>query len=142
MSQMTSVTTPIFPTTPTPITLADGKVRHLRYSLGSVKRIKTQFGKTFMEILSNPPEEFLPVVIMMGLVEKEENLTEESLLEELLTGPMIEYGQLCFVEAFFGAQQRHAIDALLARNREKLAKALAEKDESEPEKKEATPTLQ
>jgi len=142
MPQMTSVATPIFPTTPTPITLADGKVRHLRYSLGSVKRIKAQFGKTFTEILSNPPEEFLPVVILMGLVEKDENLTEESLLEDLLTGPMIEYGQLCFVEAFFGVQQRHAIDALLARNRENLAKALAAKDESAPEKEPEATTLQ
>ncbi len=111
------------PTSNTPIVLADGKERHLRYSLGAVKRIKAKFGKTFTDILGNPPEDFLPEVLMIGLVEKE-GLTEDVLLDELLTGPMIEMAQLCFVEAFFGVQQRHTIDALLARNRGELEKAI------------------
>lgn len=114
---------PSYPTTPTPITLADGTVRHLRYSLAAVKRIKAKFGKTFTDILANPPEEFLPEVLLDGLVEKE-GLTEAVLMDDLLTGPMIEYAQLCFVEAFFGVQQRQTIDALLARNRELLEKAI------------------
>ena len=113
-----------YPTTPTSIILADGKERHLRYSLGAVKRIKEKFGKTFTEILGHPPEDFLPTVLLAGIINKEEGLTEEKLLEDLLTGPMIEYAQLCFVEAFFGVQQRHAIDALLAKNREVLQKAI------------------
>ena len=113
-----------YPTEPTPVTFANGKVYHLRYSLGAVKRIKAKFGKTFAEILGHPPEDFLPMALMEGIVEKEPGLTEEVMLEDLLTGPMIEYAQLCFVEAFFGVQQRHAIDALLAKNREVLQKAI------------------
>jgi hypothetical protein len=114
---------PNYPTTPTPIILADGKERHLRYSLSAVKRIKAKFGKTFTDILAHPPEEFLPEVLMEGLTEKE-GLTEAVLMDDLLTGPMIEYAQLCFVEAFFGVQQRQTIDALLARNRDLLEKAI------------------
>ncbi len=114
-----------YPTTPVPIILADGKERHLRYSLGAVKRIKAKFGSTFTDILSKPPEDFLPEVLMIGIVDKE-GLTEDVLLDDLLTGPMIEYAQLCFVEAFFGVQQRHTIDALLARNRTALEAALGQ----------------
>ena len=127
------------PTTPTPITLADGKVRHLRYSLGDVKRIKAKFAPLpaapesatqeekvradpFQQIMGRPAEDLLPVVLMLGIVEKE-GLTEQILTEELLTGPMIDSALAAFVEAFFGerqtlifkiarAQQDAALDAL------------------------------
>ncbi len=112
-----------FASTPTPITLDDQKQRHLRYSLGAVKRIKTKWGKTFTEILGHPPEDFLPEVLMEGLVEKE-GLTEQILLDELLTGPMIEYAQLQFIEAFFGQQQKRAVVMLLERNQAAISKAI------------------
>lgn len=119
------------PTTPTPITLADGKVRHLRYSLGDVKRIKQQFAKLpvapssapqeeqfrtspFAQIMGHQPEDLLPVVLMMGIVEKE-GLTEQVLLEELLTGPMIDSAQIAFVQAFFGERQTRFIAVVRAR---------------------------
>lgn len=124
-----------YPTTPTPITLADNKERHLRYSLGAVKRIKEKWGKNFTDIMGHPPEEFLPPVLMEGLIEKE-GLTEEVILNDLITGPMLEYVQLCFVEAFFGQQSKRAIMALLEKNQSALAKATApEAVAPEPESK-------
>ena len=120
----------------TPITLADGKERQLRYSLGSVKRVKEKFGKTFTDILNHPPEEFIPFVLMEGLVDKT-GITEESIMEDLVTGPMIESVQLSFVEAFFGEQQKRAVDALLERNRNNLAKIVQKA--AEPQEATAAP---
>lgn len=114
---------PTFPTEPTPITLADGVVRHLRYSLGAVKRIKAKLGKDAMEILKIPGEELLPYVLMEGLVEKE-GLTEQRISDELLTGPMIDYATLCFVEAFFGQRAKSAFE-LLYRNQDAILAKLA-----------------
>jgi len=112
-----------YPTSNVSITLADGKERYLRFSLGAVKRIKDKFGKDFTEILAHPPEVLLPTVLMEGLVDKE-GLTEQVLLDEMLTGPMIEYVQLCFVESFFGDRQRRTVEALLAKSREALESSL------------------
>jgi hypothetical protein len=101
----------MFPSSPTAITLADGKPRHLRYSLGAVKRIKEKWGKTFDEIVKHPAEELLPAVLMEGLVEKE-GITETVILEELLTGPMIDDVMLIFIRAFFGVRQAEVVEQI------------------------------
>jgi hypothetical protein len=61
------------PTEPVEIDLGDGKVRHLRYSLGSMRRLKKQFGKTLMaaETLMSLDEDRLADLIHEGLVEKD-----------------------------------------------------------------------
>ncbi len=121
---------PTYPTEPTPIKLADGVMRHLRYSLGAVKRIKAKLGKDAMEILKIPGEELLPYVLMEGLIEKE-GLTEQRITDELLTGPMIDYATFCFVEAFFGQRAKSAFELLL-QNQEAILAKLA-KPEPKPE---------
>ncbi len=125
--------TPTYPTEPTPITLADGKVRHLRYSLGAVKRIKAKFGKDAIEVLKTPPEDLLPFVLMQGLIEKD-GITEERFLEDekpLVTGPMIDYVTLQFVEAFFGQRAKSAFE-LVYRNQEALLAKLASPEPAKP----------
>ncbi len=112
---------PTYPTEPTPITLADGVVRHLRYSLGAVKRIKAKLGKEAVEILKIPGEELLPYVLMEGLIEKE-GLTEQRISDELLTGPMIDYATFAFIEAFFGQRAKSAFEALYQNQDAILAK--------------------
>lgn len=115
--------TKTYPTEGTPITLADGSVRHLRFSLGAVKRIKAQFGKTWQEILAHPPEELLPPVLMEGLIERD-GLTEES-VENLLTGPMLEDAVLTFAKSFFGPRDQAVIDLIESKRSELMAKATA-----------------
>lgn len=118
---------------PVPITLADGVLRHLSYSLGDVRRIKAKYvtkptevspdataqeklaASAFGQILDHPAEEIMPDLIFTGLVEKE-GLTEEILQNKLLTGPMIEYAQVKFTEAFFGDQQRRWLEAVHGSN--------------------------
>ncbi len=121
--------TPTYPTEPTKITLSDGKERHLRYSLGAMKRIKAKFGKDALEILKTPPEDLLPFVLMEGLVEKD-GITEARLLEDenpLVTGPMVDYVTLQFVEAFFGQRAKSAFE-LVYRNQEAILAKLATPD--------------
>jgi len=106
------------PTTPVEIVLADEQTRHLRFSLGAVKRIKAKYAAAPQETESKDnyamviqgrilgaigerPEETLPYLLMEGLVEKE-GLTEQKILDDLITGPMLDYVSLCVVEAFFG----------------------------------------
>ncbi len=104
---------PTYPTEPIPITLADGQERHLRYSLGAVKRIKAKFGKEPLDVLQTPPEDLLPFALMQGLIEKD-GLTEERFMEDenpLITGPMLDYVTFCFVEAFFGQRAKSALEA-------------------------------
>jgi len=114
---------PTYSTDPTPITLADGVERHLRYSLSAVKRIKAKLGKDAMEILQIPGEDLLPYVLMEGLIEKE-GLTEQRIADELLTGPMIDYATFCFVEAFFGQRAKSAFE-LLYQNQDAILAKLA-----------------
>lgn len=113
-----------------PITLADGVLRHLQYSLGDVRRIKAKYmtkptkvadnatvqdqisATPLGQLLEHSAEEILPELIMIGVVEKE-GLTEQILSDKLLTGPMIEYVQTQFIEAFFGGRERRWLEAIL-----------------------------
>jgi len=129
---------PTYPTEPTPIKLADGQERHLRYSLGAVKRIKAKFGKEPLEVLKTPAEELLPYVLMEGLIEKD-GITEQRLLEDekpLITGPMIDYVTFCFVEAFFGQRAKSALE-LFYQNQDAILARLAK-----PEPTPTDPTVQ
>ncbi len=115
---------PTYPIEPTKIVLADGKERHLRYSLGAVKRIKAKFGKEPMEVLKTPPEDLLPCVLVEGLVEKE-GITEARLMADddpLITGPMLDYVTFCFIEAFFGQRAKSAFELIHRKQEEILAK--------------------
>lgn len=111
------------------LVLADGIERHLRYSLSAVKRIKQQFGNTAEEMLQKTPiEDFLPKVLMEGIVEKE-GLTEQVLCDDLITGPMTDECFIVFVQAFFGkrpAENLREFEELRQadlRNRRKIAAA-------------------
>ncbi len=124
---------PTYPTEPTPITLADGKERHLRYSLGAVKRIKAKFGKDALEVLKVPPEDLLPVVLMEGLIEKD-GITEARLIDDenpLVTGPMVDYVTLQFIEAFFGQRAKSAFE-LVYRNQDAILAKLAMPEPAKP----------
>jgi hypothetical protein len=133
---------------PVPITLADGVTRHLQYSFGDVRRIKAKFApkpeapagataaeqfaaSAFAQILAHPPEEVLPELLMMGFVEKE-GLTQQLLEDKLLLGPMIEYAQLQFTEAFFGDRPKRLLEGVIA-GREKMVKALNPEKAATPE---------
>ncbi len=61
------------PTESVEVDLGDGKLRHLRYSLGSMRRLKKKFGKTLMssETLRSLDEDTLSDLLYEGLVEKE-----------------------------------------------------------------------
>lgn len=61
------------PTDPVEIDLGDGKIRHLRYSLGSMRRLKKKFGTTLLsaDTLRSLDEDRLADLIFEGLVEKE-----------------------------------------------------------------------
>lgn len=91
-----------------PITFSDGIERHLRYTLGDVKRIKQKWGADFKTMFEHPQEEMMPAVLWVGLIEKTD-LTEEG-LSELISIGSVEYYQLCFVEAFFGKKMRTAVE--------------------------------
>lgn len=107
---------PVFPESIsdlTPIKLADGVVRHLRYTFGAKKRIHDAFGSEALDIIKTSPEKLLPRVLMEGLVERE-GLTEELLNEELLTAPMADYVTECFIQAFFVPRIASNLRALMA----------------------------
>lgn len=61
------------PTDSVEIDLGDGTTRHLRYSLGSMRRLKKKFGTTMLstEALSALDEDKLADLIYEGLTEKE-----------------------------------------------------------------------
>jgi hypothetical protein len=61
------------PTDSVAIDLGDGTTRHLRYSLGSMRRLKKKFGATMLsaETLRALDEDKLADLLFEGLVEKE-----------------------------------------------------------------------
>src|SRR5438132_8444446 len=83
------------PTTPATITLSDGKERVLRYSLGTMKKLKKLFGSSlFKGGLNDLDEEKLPVLIWYGLNHNSEggdpSLTLEQ-VEEAIDAQMLPY---------------------------------------------------
>lgn len=90
------------PTDSVEIDLGDGKPRHLRYSLGSMRRLKKKFGSMMSaETLATLDEDKLADLLYEGLVEKEglsvddmADLIDARRLKELVEG---------FSQAFSGS---------------------------------------
>lgn len=94
------------PTTPATITLSDDKERVLRYSIGTMKKLKVLFGNSlFRGGLNDLDEEKLPVLIWYGLKHSapggDPNLTLEQ-VEELIDAQMLPYVMSRFLMAFGG----------------------------------------
>lgn len=92
------------PTTPVTISLSDNKERVLRYSIGTMKRLKEKFGESlFKGGLNNLDEEKLPVLIWHGLNHSlnPDPITQEQ-VEELIDAQMLPYVMAKFFEAFGG----------------------------------------
>ncbi len=90
------------PTTPATIILSDGKERVLRYSIATMKKLKTKFGQSvFKGGLNDLDEEKLPVLIWFGLVHEDATLTQEQ-VEELIDAQMLPYVMSRFLIAFGG----------------------------------------
>jgi hypothetical protein len=91
------------PTTPATITLSDGKERVLRYSIGTMKKLRTAFGATSLlkDGLQNIDEDKLPILIWHGLVHEDPTLTVEQ-VEELIDAQMLAYVMSRFSLAFGG----------------------------------------
>jgi hypothetical protein len=68
-----SENTIIKPTDPVEIDLGDGVTRHLRYSLGSMRRLKKKFGTSMLspEALLGLDEDKLADLIHEGIIEKD-----------------------------------------------------------------------
>jgi hypothetical protein len=83
------------PTDPVAIDLGDGVTRHLRYSLGSMRRLKNKFGSTMLSesSLMGLDEDKLAELIHEGLVEKDglsiddmADLIDSRRLKEIIEG--------------------------------------------------------
>jgi hypothetical protein len=95
--------TQTFPTDAVAINLGDGKPRHLRYSLGSLRRLKAKFGATLLSAatLNALDEDKLTDLLFEGLVEKED-LTLEA-MADLIDARRIPDLVRAFSEAFSGS---------------------------------------
>ncbi len=106
------------------VTLADGSTRHLRYTLGARKRIEEKLGKEPKDIMGTAPEILVPIILMEGLVERE-GLTEESIMETLVTSNMTDYIAGQFIESFFVPRVAQFWSGVMSRLEQNNAKALA-----------------
>lgn len=62
---------PEFPTEPVEIILSDGATRTIRFSMGSIRRLKKTFKlNTSMEVLSSISADTIPEFLMEGLTDK------------------------------------------------------------------------
>ncbi len=98
------------PTTPATITLSDGKERVLRYSIGTMKKLKELFGASlFKGGLNDLDEEKLPILIWYGLKHGapggDPTLTQDQ-VEELIDAQMLPYVMSRFLMAF-GAKAKN-----------------------------------
>lgn len=91
------------PTDSVTITLRDGKERELRYSLGSMRRLRKKFGNSLLnkEALLALDEETIPELIYEGLIDKD-GLDADSVADLLDTRKLKETIEK-FFEAFAGA---------------------------------------
>lgn len=87
------------PTDSVTITLSNGVQHELRYSLGSMRRLRKKYGKSLLdkETLLALDEETLPDLIFEGLTDKE-GLTADQVADLLDTRKLKET-----IEAFFAA---------------------------------------
>lgn len=94
---------PITPTDPVSITLSDGVERELRYTLGSMRRLRKKYGKSLLDkdALLALDEETIPDLIFEGLSSKE-GLTADDVADLLDTRKLKETIEK-FFEAFVGA---------------------------------------
>jgi hypothetical protein len=88
------------PTDSVELDLGDGKIRHLRYSLGSMRRLKKKFGKTLIapDTLMAMDEDTIPELIFEGLVDREGIATSDELADLIDTRRLKE-----LLEVFFAA---------------------------------------
>lgn len=93
----------ITPTDSVSIILSDGVERELRYTLGSMRRLRKKYGKSLLdkEALLALDEETIPDLIFEGLSQKE-GLTADAVADLLDTRKLKETIEK-FFEAFAGA---------------------------------------
>jgi hypothetical protein len=96
--------------TPTPtdsveLDLGDGKLRHLRYSLGSMRRLKKKFGKTLLspDTLMAMDEDTIPELIFEGLQDRDGLATSDDVADLIDTRRLKEILEAFFV-AFAGSK--------------------------------------
>ena len=131
------------------ITLADGVKRHLRFSLGARKRICEKFGKEPTALLSAPPEELIPFVLMEGIVERD-GISIESLMEgsadgtarSLIDARMTDEVLLKFIDSFFvpkvAQNLKRVLDAVNLKSEQALRSLESENKQQTPP---ASPTI-
>lgn len=86
---------------PVEIILADGKPRHLLYSLGSLRRLKKKYGQSLMtpEAVMAMDEETIPSLIFEGLREKD-GIASDDDVADLLDMRQLKHYVDAFSEAF------------------------------------------
>jgi hypothetical protein len=84
--------------------LSDGKERELRYTLGSMRRLRKKYGKSLLdkEALLALDEETIPELIYEGLRDKD-GLTDADAVADLLDTRKLKETIEKFFEAFAGA---------------------------------------
>lgn len=92
------------PIDPVEIDLGDGKIRHLRYSLGTMRRLRKTLGRTLLtkEALLALDEESIPELIFEGLLEKSDFASSDD-IAELIGLPNLKYIVETFVAAWTGS---------------------------------------
>ena len=93
--------TKLYPTDPVLLTLADGKLRELRYTNGSFKRLKRALGLTTMrEVFNLEFSEIAGDLIYVGLVDKDVNPEQ---IDELIPASMLTEVQAIVFAAISGS---------------------------------------
>lgn len=102
----------MFPTTPVPITLADGKPRGLRYTLATLRALKEKYGDSFLKapavLFQRQVETEIPDIVLAGLVPNDG--LDAGMVAELIDGPAIEGVLYALVEAIYGKDTRTRLE--------------------------------
>lgn len=91
----------VFAVDPVEITLADGKLRQLRFTNGSMKRLRKRFSvKTMREVFDLEFTDTVAPLILEGLVDKD-GLTEDA-IDDLIPNPQMQQIQFTVLAALSG----------------------------------------
>lgn len=92
-----------YPTQTVPVNLGDGKPRELRYNLGTLRRLREQFGISVLngDLLRSLDESRLPELLFEGLTDKT-GIADADALAEMIPPAAAPYLVQQFLAAFTG----------------------------------------
>src|SRR5690349_4091696 len=95
---------PVYPTDAVSVDLGDGKERELRYTLGSLRRLRKTFGIPVLtgELFRSLDEDRLPELIFEGLTDKS-GIDSADDLAEMIHPAAVPYLTQQFLAAFTGS---------------------------------------